>query len=198
MFFGALGIFSDIIWRATPPQKLWETLFQMQTVAYSRAETPADFAEVRKLALQYAEWDVVETAKHGIPAEVLLSFQHDYRVDSLFDKYAAADGVMYLARVDDVGVGCGALDLTVANVAEIKTFYVDPAFRGRSIGKNLLEILLAEAASRGCRTVRLETVNFMENAVRLYRAYGFADCPPYYPIPELLLPITLFMKLDLV
>lgn len=170
----------------------------MQSVAYSRAETLADFAEVRKLALNYAEWDVVETAKYGIPAEVLLSFQHDYRVKTLTDKYAAEHGVMHLARLDGVGVGCGALDLTVENVAEIKTFYVDPAFRGRSIGRNLLEILLAEAASCGCRTVRLETVNFMQDAVRLYRAYRFEACPPYYPIPEPLLPITLFMRLDLV
>jgi len=169
----------------------------MQSVTYSRAETHADFAEVRRLALQFAEWDVLETTKRGVPAEVLLSFQHDYRFETLVDKYAVPDGVMQLARLDGVGVGCGGLDLTVAGLAELKTFYVDPAFRGRSIGRNLLEILLAEASARACRTVRLETVTFMDDAVRLYEAHGFEICPAYYMIPESLVPLTLFMKRDL-
>lgn len=53
--------------------------------------------------------------------------------------------------------------------------------------------LLAEAQAQGFAEVRLETVSFMTDAIRLYRAFGFAACPAYCESPASLKPITVFM-----
>jgi ribosomal protein S18 acetylase RimI-like enzyme len=73
--------------------------------------------------------------------------------------------------------------------AEIKTLYVAPRGRSRGLGSRILQRLLAEAQAQ----VRLETVSFMTDAIRLYRSFGFAQCPAYYEMPASLKPTTVFM-----
>ncbi len=77
--------------------------------------------------------------------------------------------------------------------AEIKTLYVAPEARGRGLGSLVLRRLLAEAQAQAAIQVRLETVSFMTDALRLYRSFGFVKCPAYYDIPVSLKPITVFM-----
>lgn len=158
-----------------------------------QATTDDDFAQVRVLAERYAAWDVELTTGLGIPAEDLLSFQHDYRVEGLRARYGAPPSVMLLAQEGALPLACGAVDLSHPPHAEIKTLFVAPEARGRGLGRRILERLLAEAQAQGFAEVRLETVAFMTDAIRLYRALGFAECPAYYEIPASLKPITVFM-----
>lgn len=142
-----------------------------------QATTDDDFAQVRVLAERYAVWDVEVTTGLGIPAEDLLSFQHDYRVEGLRTRYGAPPSVMLVVSVGDLPLACGAVDLSHPPQAEIKTLFVAPEARGRGFGRLILERLLAEAQAQGFTEVRLETVAFMTDAIRLYRAFGFAECP---------------------
>ena len=57
-----------------------------------------DFAQVRALAERYGAWDVDLTTRLGIPAEDLLSFQHDYRVEALRARYGGPPSIMLLVR----------------------------------------------------------------------------------------------------
>jgi ribosomal protein S18 acetylase RimI-like enzyme len=168
----------------------------MRLVEYSRAARIEDFEEVCRLARDYAAWDMKETAARGIPVEDLLSFQHDYRPDAVSARYRNSKGLMLLVRVDGAPAACGGIDLS-SPPAEIKTLYVDPAFRGLGIGREILCRLLAEAQGHGIGKVRLETVRFMTDAIALYQSLGFRSCPAYYEIPDSLRPITLFMECDL-
>jgi ribosomal protein S18 acetylase RimI-like enzyme len=69
-------------------------------------------------------------------------------------------------------------------IGEMKRLYVRPAFRGQGIGKALLNTVLAEARAIGYGRVRLDTIEpLMQDAVRLYRAYGFRQIAPYRENP---------------
>ena len=85
-------------------------------------------------------------------------------------------------------VGCGALRClrdaaSIAElgtgVGELKRMYVAPAMRGRGVGRALLERLEQEARDLQLTRLVLETGTRQLDALRLYRAAGFAEIPPY-------------------
>jgi putative acetyltransferase len=77
----------------------------------------------------------------------------------------------------------------------MKRLYVRPQFRGYGIGKALINTVLAEARAIGYRRMRLDTVEpVMQDAVRMYRAYGFCEIAPYRANP---IPGALYMELEL-
>jgi putative acetyltransferase len=162
-----------------------------------RAETPDDFAQVRRLGEAYAAWDAEQSERLGLSAAELLSFQHDYRVDTLMGRYVGGADVMLVAVDGDRVLGMGALIGVGTELVEIKTLYVDPAARGQHIGERILQALIALAKDHSCRLLRIETVTFMDHAIRLYERTGFRRCNPYYAIPESFLPITVFMDIAL-
>jgi putative acetyltransferase len=79
----------------------------------------------------------------------------------------------------------------------MKRLYVRPDFRRDGFGGALLSALMEEARLAGYKVMRLETVTFMNRAIRLYESMGFRRCPPYYDIPDIFRPITIFMDRDL-
>jgi ribosomal protein S18 acetylase RimI-like enzyme len=77
----------------------------------------------------------------------------------------------------------------------MKRLYVRPNYRGQGIGRALLNTVLAEARAIGYQRMRLDTVEpLMEDAVRMYRAYGFREIAPYRENP---IPGALYMEIDL-
>jgi ribosomal protein S18 acetylase RimI-like enzyme len=87
----------------------------------------------------------------------------------------AGRGRLLLARVGGQPAGVAALKPIGQSSAEIKRVYVRPAARGRGIGRALLLQLIADARAEGCRSVRLETTDFMVEALNLYRSLGFVE-----------------------
>lgn len=138
-----------------------------------RAESAEHIAAVRQLFTEYAEWlgpvlcfPTVVKEREGLPGE-----------------YAPPRGVLLLALEQGQPAGCVALRPmpgTDAATAEVKRLYVRPAFRGRKLGRRLMEALRAEAAGLGYRRIRLDTVeSVMPEAVGLYRSLGFIDIERY-------------------
>jgi putative acetyltransferase len=98
----------------------------------------------------------------------------------------------FVARVDGEAVGCGALRVDPAGYGELKRMYVDPAARGRKLGRTILERLEAEARSEGLACVRLETGIHQPEALALYRSAGYREIAPfgdYHPDP-----LSLFLE----
>jgi putative acetyltransferase len=110
--------------------------------------------------------------------------------------YVAPDGRLVLALVDAAVAGCAALRRIGdgVGVAELKRLYVRPAFRGRGLGKRLVDTLLEDARTIGYRAVRLDTLPTMSEAIALYRTLGFTEIAPYTANP---VPGALFMELRL-
>jgi putative acetyltransferase len=129
--------------------------------------------EVRRLVLAYA---ASMTSKPGV--------EH-LRADAvaLPGRFALPRGGLWLAVADGegAGVGCVALRPLDDEIAEVKRMYVDPAWRGRGVGRALLETLIAGARGRGYLTLRLGTLEEMKVAQSLYHSVGFRPIERYRP-----------------
>lgn len=77
-----------------------------------------------------------------------------------------------IARVDDKIVGYSGMWI-IMDEAHITTIGVDPEYRGRKIGEQVLIAMLEEAQRRGARRATLEVREHNEVAQNLYRKYGF-------------------------
>lgn len=78
-------------------------------------------------------------------------------------------------------VGCGAIKHLDDGHGELKSMRAAPDYRGRGVGKAILLRLIEEARARGYARISLETgrPEPFHAAHGLYRAHGFAECPPF-------------------
>lgn len=90
-------------------------------------------------------------------------------------------------------LGCGALKELDAQHAEIKSMRSANQFRGRGVGKVMLEHILQVARARNYLRLSLETgsTDFFIPARKLYERYGFECCGPFGDYPED--PYSVFM-----
>jgi putative acetyltransferase len=77
--------------------------------------------------------------------------------------------------------GMGALKRLGGGHGELKSMYVDDAFRGRGHARAMIEHLLGEARAAGLSRVSLETGawDYFIPARALYAAAGFETCGPF-------------------
>jgi putative acetyltransferase len=87
--------------------------------------------------------------------------------------YAAPAGRLAMGFVDDEPAGCIALRRVDADHAEPKRLYVRPAFRGRGLGRALLEWAMKEARHAGYKELVGDTMPVMKDALALYDRMGF-------------------------
>jgi len=69
-----------------------------------------------------------------------------------------------------------------------------PEYRGKQIGKVLVEIIINDAKEIGYKSMLLDTIPALKTAIALYESMGFYKIPPYNNSP---VDKTVFMKLDL-
>jgi GNAT superfamily N-acetyltransferase len=98
---------------------------------------------------------------------------------SLTSEQVESGGAFVIADLGGVAVGCGALRRLDAVTGELKRMYVDRRFRGRGVGRALVEVLEGEARRLGLTKVVLETGTRLAPAIRLYEAMGYARIPLY-------------------
>jgi GNAT superfamily N-acetyltransferase len=162
-------------------------------LALREASSPEDLEEIDALMDEYVAWDRAATARLGLDPEAMWSFfyQGDPPLPSAF---APPAGCLLLASRSGEAAGCGGYRRLEDGSCELKRMFVRPAFRGQGIGRALAAALLARAEGAGYRVVRLETTTFMQGAPELFRSLGFRPCEPYYAVPEMFRPVTLFME----
>lgn len=94
------------------------------------------------------------------------------------------NGVLLLALADVEPAGLGGVRYLDTEIAEVKSMYVAPAFRGTGLGRRILARLDEIAADHGCKAVRLDTSDYLAPAVGLYRAAGYREVPAYNDNPK--------------
>lgn len=141
-------------------------------------------------------WDSSETAKLGIQAEEVLDFYYADDGDA-FQDFMPPSGLTLLVCSDSAVAGCIAFRQRAPAICEMKRLFVSPDFRNDGLGRALISALMKRAHQAGFARMRLETVTFMHSAVRLYEQMGFVRRPPYYEIPEIFGPHTIFMEREL-
>ena len=117
--------------------------------------------------------------------------RHGFSVEKLL-----RDGVkFFVARDGGRPAGCGGVLLVGREYAEVKRMYVRPAFRGRRIGRLMLDHLVEHARQHGLTVIRLETGVHQREAIALYEARGFRKIPPFGPYRDD--PVSLCYELRL-
>ena len=146
---------------------------------------------VRELFAEYTHMLVA----HDPYFQAYLDLQHyDAEVADPTQKYGLPDGRLYVAWCDGQPAGCIALRRLDGTTCELKRLYVRPAFRGRGIAGAMMQRILDDARAIGYTAMLLDTLPFLTSAIRMYRALGFYDIPPYNDSP---LDTTIFLRLDL-
>ena len=119
---------------------------------------------------------------------------YDEELKHLHRKYGLPTGRLYIAFCDGELAGCiGLRKLDDAN-CEMKRLYVRPAFRGKQIGGKLIQQIVKDAKEIGYSHMLLDTLPFLESALRMYKALGFYEIPCYNDSP---MSTSIYMRLDL-
>jgi putative acetyltransferase len=146
-----------------------------------QATSPTDIAAARTLFQEYADDLGVDLCFQGFAEELA----------QLPGAYAPPQGRLLIIWVDDLAAGCVALRPFTDSICEMKRLFVPPAFRGRGIGKQLVDAIIHEAKQIGYTTMCLDTLPTLTAATHLYEFTGFIRCKPYYETP---LAETIFME----
>lgn len=150
------------------------------------AESAGDIAAARHLFEEYA-------ASIGVD----LCFQHfAEELAGLPGEYSPPRGCLLIATHGAQPVGCAALRALPGDdaIGEVKRLYVQPRGRGTGLGRRLAQAVIERARSIGYRELKLDTLERMVDARRLYEGVGFRRCAPYYVNP---LPDVVYMALPL-
>lgn len=100
-------------------------------------------------------------------------------VAGLPGRYGMPGGRLAAAWAGDEPAGCVALRWLDERRGEFKRLYVRPAFRGRGLGKLLVEWVIREARSAGYAELVADTMPVMQEALALYERMGFERTAPY-------------------
>ena len=145
------------------------------------ATTPEDVEHVRTLLREYERSLGIDLAFQGFAQEVA----------ALPGVYAPPRGRLLLAMDNDAPAGCVALRPITDDVCEMKRLYLRPSLRGKGAGRMLAGRIIDEARAIGYRTMRLDSLPAMTEAIALYEALGFRKIAPYYTNP---VPGTVYLE----
>ena len=150
-----------------------------------QAQTPDQIDQARQLFREYSAW-----------LEIDLCFQNfEKELAGLPGDYGPPEGRLLLAYVVSELAGCVALRRIDKGICEMKRLFLRDEFRGRGLGRKLIEAIISEAREIGYERMRLDTLPpKMNDAIALYRRFGFREIGPYYNNP---VAGAIFMELDL-
>lgn len=100
--------------------------------------------------------------------------RHAFSVEKLIRESVA----FFLGFFNGQLAACGGVKL-FADYGEVKRMYVRPNFRGKGLGKAILNQLAEYARANGINTLRLETGIYQIEAIGLYAGWGFQRRGPF-------------------
>jgi GNAT superfamily N-acetyltransferase len=98
--------------------------------------------------------------------------------------YGEPGGGIILCKTNDEYVGCVGIRRINSDTAELKRMFIKPAWQKQGIGKTLLVKAVELARELNYTTIRLDTLNYMKPAIKLYKGCGFYEIPAYYHNPN--------------
>lgn len=121
-------------------------------------------------------------------AKIIRSCFHDFKVstagtvyedpttDHLFELFSEHSSGLFVAEIDDEIAGCCGIFPTEGlpeHCAELVKFYISKNFRGKGIGKMLMEKSIDFAKNVGFKSIYIESLPEFSTAVSIYEKQGF-------------------------
>ena len=156
----------------------------MAGLTVRQVSEPADLDAVRALCWEYR--DYLLNFSDEVREAVSFTYQKETYaalLDVLADKHARPKGIILLAELDGVPVGCGMYHRIGEGDAEIKRVYVRDAARGTGAGLTLSRALIDKARADGYQRILLDTSRQFVHAQKLYEKLGFQARGPYSELP---------------
>jgi GNAT superfamily N-acetyltransferase len=150
---------------------------QMKEVQFHQVKNDEQRTQAGRLIREYLEW-LNETIQrdYGIEFDVEAMVESDLSDQK---KFHPLEGRFYLALYGDKVAGVGCLKKLEEGVGEVQRMYVPPSFRGKGIGRAIVNRLIDDARSIGYHQLKLESLEFLAAAHSLYRSVGFQEIDRY-------------------
>jgi ribosomal protein S18 acetylase RimI-like enzyme len=152
------------------------------------ASTRAHYSAFHALVARYSSY----LKEHGlvpVPSQELAE-----SLEQLSRRYGPPYGAAFLACANDSPIGCVAVHKLDDETAELRRLFVLASHRRLGVGRALLQRATATARRLKYDRLRLSTAPENEQAVSLYRAFGFQTISKY---PGADKEDTVFMELPL-
>ncbi len=124
----------------------------------------------------------------------LVMQSYDDETEHLHEKYGHPEGGIYIATVDDNDAGCIAFRKLDDETCEIKRVFLYDEYRGLGLGHKMMEHVISDAKKCGYKTIVLDTLPVLTEALGLYKKLGFETTDKYNDNP---LEYAVFLKLEL-
>jgi ribosomal protein S18 acetylase RimI-like enzyme len=152
------------------------------------------------LSQEYVNW-MIEQIRQQYPELDIREFTSEHQYDDIRKKFPGEHvppyGGLFIAQRGDEVCGCVALGKLTDSICELRTLYVPPAYRGKGMGRKLVEVALKKARKLDYSYARLDTLAFMDSALGLYRSLGFYDIEAYLDMSASLKQHICFLELKL-
>lgn len=116
---------------------------------------------------------------------ISLDFQNfEQELQIINSMYGSPTGCLVLVYDQSTPIACAAYRKIGEGICELKRMYIQPNYRGKGIGKTLVQMLCEKAKLNGYTLMRLDTLDSMIPAITLYHNNGFYDIDAYYHNPN--------------
>jgi tRNA threonylcarbamoyladenosine biosynthesis protein TsaB len=150
--------------------------FELLPIYMRKAEAQRKLDEKTGMGSPFYAGAVIREASvkdaSSIHAVERMSFDDPWSLFLLRADISNENSIYIVAEVEGVVVAFAGLNL-ICGEGHIMNVAVQPAFRGRGVGRALFGALLAEAEKRGAGDVTLEVRKSNERAIRFYESFGF-------------------------
>ena len=117
--------------------------------------------------------------------------RHAYSVEKLLRERV----LFFVTRYGGDLAGCGGIKMFGADYGEVKRMFVRPVFRGKGLGKAMLDHLAEYARSKNAGVLRLETGIYEVEAIGLYERFGFQRRAPFGEYVED--PLSVYFEMNI-
>jgi ribosomal protein S18 acetylase RimI-like enzyme len=116
---------------------------------------------------------------------ISLAFQNfDEELNIINSMYGSPTGCLLLVYDNELPIACAAYRKIGEDVCELKRMYIKPDYRRNGVGQEIMNILCMRAKLNGYKLMRLDTLDTMIPAIKLYSNNGFYTIDAYYHNPN--------------
>ncbi|WP_226065425.1 GNAT family N-acetyltransferase [Kaistella polysaccharea] len=120
---------------------------------------------------------IIRSCFHDFEVPTPATVYEDPATDHLYELFTEENSALFVAEVDGKLCGCCGIFPTEGlpeKCGELVKFYIGKDFRGKGLGKKLMEESIAFAKKSGYQSIYIESLPEFSTAVSIYEKQGFS------------------------